>query len=311
MGLVSPTTKRTQCTPVPVVSAITTIDTRGDLTIIVSVEENSPCREFVVCSRTLARASRYFSTLLYGPFEEAQRRFSPNWRVRLLGDDPDTFKLLLDLTHANIGDFPHDLNDRAMLNTILLADKYLLTDHLRIHARRWSEPHVKARNRRARELFDVVDNHGLGPLEIHEGVELGRWPFNPGEVQEGMHFWWSIGAYKLVWLGLLFYAWHCDLDDDMLIFKYPREPNPDRELRIWSAGRNDAESADYYTNTLEDELAFLPDFYYGMLAPSALPSFSVHSPFSCLLKLHVFLLSNLQLIIHHRSHWELTRPHGF
>lgn len=247
------------------ITTTTTIDIHGDLTLIVTKEEDgqeedSPRRDFLVCSRTLARSSDYFETLLYGVFEEAKGKLHPNWTVTLRGDDPDAFKLLLDITHGRYEDLPEDLDDKALLQAIVVADKYGLFEHFRRHAHRWTGPrkqtrHKHARERRMREETSLIDSNNYG-------LRSSLLPVDLNEVRERVHLRKWIGSRDMVYHGLFFYAWHCRIEDGKHIFEY------------WQPPADAAPgTGELYTNTLRNELEDLPDLYIGELAPSSIHAF--------------------------------------
>lgn len=256
----------------PIRCPITPIDTRGDVTLIVSQEEeNSPCRGFVVCSRTLARSSRYFATLLYGPFREAKGRFSPKWMIRLLGDDPDAFKLLLDITHGKNKDLPNILDETAITKAIVLADKYLITDQLRTYAHHWIGPLKKARELRIHEIVRSLGKEGAIYSDYHkQAIVIPDFRLHPDEIRSSVKFGQCIGSHSTVWFGLFFYAWYCGINDEELVFQYLRIPNHNHSHYTKSDEFRYAHVEPMeYTNNLADELDFLPNVYIGKLATNS------------------------------------------
>ncbi|KAM7185917.1 hypothetical protein V8F33_012106 [Rhypophila sp. PSN 637] len=74
------------------------LDPEGDLTL--RVGQGNSARDYLVCSRTLARASPFFRTLLYGPFLEKRPTDGRPWQVALPEDDPDAAETILQVVHA-------------------------------------------------------------------------------------------------------------------------------------------------------------------------------------------------------------------
>ncbi|EJT75358.1 hypothetical protein GGTG_05295 [Gaeumannomyces tritici R3-111a-1] len=72
-------------------------DDRGDLQLLVGVAPDQ--YKFIVCSRTLLRASSVFNTMLNGPWTEKQL-VSGDWVVELPDDDPISLRRVLTLTHG-------------------------------------------------------------------------------------------------------------------------------------------------------------------------------------------------------------------
>lgn len=100
------------------------IDPRGDLKlkVVLNTEEKLL---FVVCSRALARASRYWEILLYGEFKEAKQNNGEQWVVRVEEDDPYAFHILVLLVHGR----PYEeecmeAHFYTAFEATVLADKY-------------------------------------------------------------------------------------------------------------------------------------------------------------------------------------------
>jgi hypothetical protein len=109
-----------------------TIEERGDLTLVVGSHPGG-VTEYLVCSRTLARASRVFRTMLYGGFLESKPA-TGDWRVHFPMDDPEGFGLLLTYLH-NLSDMPDEiqgLNSVQLEKLLFIVDKYCLQQKLRI-----------------------------------------------------------------------------------------------------------------------------------------------------------------------------------
>lgn len=80
------------------------VDSHGDLTLLVG-EVKKP---FLVCSRSMARASKVFDVMLFGPSKEATASKSKDWSVELPEDDPAAFSILLNIAHAKFDLLPQN-----------------------------------------------------------------------------------------------------------------------------------------------------------------------------------------------------------
>ncbi|KAI8307385.1 hypothetical protein K4K61_003579 [Colletotrichum sp. SAR11_59] len=108
----------------------TTFDSKGDLHLVVGsdVRDGDPST-FLVCSKTLARASPVFDKMLFGPFAES--RPSPEsskqesaWVVHLPEDDPNHMEAVLNILHFNFKDIPRHFTPPLFSGMIVIADKY-------------------------------------------------------------------------------------------------------------------------------------------------------------------------------------------
>lgn len=123
------------------------MDRDGDLTLEVPYMDKNkqPLRKkFVVCSKTLSRASPVFKEMLYGGFAESKqpKKGDQSWTVKLPDDDHDSLKILLDIMHANFDKIPSKLRSLDKLYRIaVLTDKYDTAHLLRpwIHQWGWSD----------------------------------------------------------------------------------------------------------------------------------------------------------------------------
>ncbi|KAJ1324756.1 BTB/POZ domain-containing protein [Microdochium nivale] len=100
------TTKRFRRSPVPDLIHIPpeSLDAHGDLTLRVLGQEGNAVAEIQVCSRTLARSSKMFDTLLYGPYSESLQKHSTAtapWVVEIGEVDPDVLKTVLRFLHTH------------------------------------------------------------------------------------------------------------------------------------------------------------------------------------------------------------------
>ncbi|XXG95276.1 hypothetical protein Hte_001537 [Hypoxylon texense] len=125
------------------------IDPDGDLCLVVGDEDGYT---FVVCSKTVARASLVWKKLLYGNFAESLRPTKDSgkeWIVRLPDDNPRPMRVLLNIIHSRFDQVPINVGfdnpptdgsrmtfDDLFLLTVL-TDKYDLTRNLRPWVRNW------------------------------------------------------------------------------------------------------------------------------------------------------------------------------
>lgn len=130
----------------------TIVDPDGDLCLVVGDKKGSA---FVVCSKTVARASPVWKKLLYGEFAESlqpSKDSGEEWTVRLPDDNPGSMKVLLNIIHSRFDQVPIKV-DMSNICTIdgeqitfsdlflltVLTDKYDLTRNLRPWATTWLE----------------------------------------------------------------------------------------------------------------------------------------------------------------------------
>ncbi|KAI8175181.1 hypothetical protein K4K51_007759 [Colletotrichum sp. SAR 10_75] len=114
----------------PTPTPTTIFDSKGDLHLVVGsdVRAGDPST-FLVCSRTLARASPVFDKMLFGPFVEA--RPSPElskqesaWVVHLPEDDPNHLGVVLNILHCNFKMVPQNFSSPLLSGMVAVADKY-------------------------------------------------------------------------------------------------------------------------------------------------------------------------------------------
>ena len=114
--------------PISGPGCIEALDPRGDLRLIVGVDRVA----FQVCSRTLARSSPVWETLLYGPFVEGKAQQEDcDWEIPLPEDRPEEFRILLSAVHGKFDDFPYQIDHSELLRLAVLADKYDMTGSLK------------------------------------------------------------------------------------------------------------------------------------------------------------------------------------
>lgn len=108
------------------------VDHRGDLRLKVGQADDTgfdPSQqyaEFVVCSRTLARASPVFDRMLYGAFAEAKHNSNSvvGWIVRLAEEKPAPMEIFLNITHANFAKIPRILSVDNLYELAALTHYY-------------------------------------------------------------------------------------------------------------------------------------------------------------------------------------------
>lgn len=119
-------------------------DQDGDLRLLVGCEVDpaNGQRDFVVCSRTLARATSVFKTMLYGAYKEGKNATDPakEWLVELPDDGPAPFKILLHIIHAQFDHVPQTIALGPLYDLLVVSQKYDMTHLLRPWVRSWSEP---------------------------------------------------------------------------------------------------------------------------------------------------------------------------
>ncbi|OIW22434.1 hypothetical protein CONLIGDRAFT_638350 [Coniochaeta ligniaria NRRL 30616] len=107
-------------------------DPDGELHLEVGSEKVA----YVVCPRSLARASPVFKRMLYGGFAEA-RPADGNWRVQLPDDNPEALALLLNIVHGHFDKIPMGMREIELYEATVLTNKYDMTHTLRPWAQHW------------------------------------------------------------------------------------------------------------------------------------------------------------------------------
>lgn len=107
------------------------VDRRGDLRLKVGCEPGTrdDCWQrvdFLVCSRTLARASPVLDRMLYGPFIEAKHdpKDSSSWTVALPEHKPASMEVFLNIAHASVDRVPHILSVSQLYDLAALTNYY-------------------------------------------------------------------------------------------------------------------------------------------------------------------------------------------
>ncbi|KAB5545489.1 hypothetical protein GE09DRAFT_1060951 [Coniochaeta sp. 2T2.1] len=94
-------------------------DRDGDLRLEVGPEEAT----YVVCSRTLSRASPVFKAMLYGSFAEAKPADpKKTWIVKLPEDDPPALATLLNIMYGAFGKVPNNPTELELYGITLLTE---------------------------------------------------------------------------------------------------------------------------------------------------------------------------------------------
>ncbi|KAH6617404.1 hypothetical protein F5144DRAFT_391990, partial [Chaetomium tenue] len=115
--------------------AFEVFDPRGDLRLIVGPDQIS----FRVCSRSLARSSSYWETLLYGPFAEGQgqQKAGSDWVIPLPEDRPEGLRILCFAVHGKFDALPSEMTHAELLYVVVLADKYNMVGSLKPFWKDW------------------------------------------------------------------------------------------------------------------------------------------------------------------------------
>ncbi|KAF6840382.1 nuclear pore protein-like protein [Colletotrichum musicola] len=114
-------------------------DSRGDVTFTVG-DPDQGTRDFVVCSRTVARWSSVFSAMLFGGFAESRPK-SDGWRVLLPEDEVAPVFLAFKLIHGSHENTPKTLERDELYQLLVVTEKYDMTRILRPWAATWFEPY--------------------------------------------------------------------------------------------------------------------------------------------------------------------------
>lgn len=112
-----------------------TIDPRGDITLNIGPADSS--KEFIVCSRTLARTSPVLERMLYGSFAESKPEPPSEWTINLPEVNPLPFALLAYISHGEFGSIPKTLTVDELFELINLTHYYDCTPILAPWADRW------------------------------------------------------------------------------------------------------------------------------------------------------------------------------
>lgn len=153
----------------------------------------TPVQVYVVCSKTLSRASKPFKTMLYGPFAESknqQKDPESPWKVNLPDDDPKTFAVLMNIIHNKFTLVPKTMSRDELFKITVLTDKYAMTDVLHPWATSWITPLADIKINKAQfasgderclwiawelghqELFCCVLKHVLNCCDVNDSGQL-------------------------------------------------------------------------------------------------------------------------------------------
>jgi len=140
------------------------LDPKGDLVLTVGPEKN----RFRVCSRTMARTSKVFERMLYGPFKEGRDQVvqGKEWAVELPEDNADALQVVLKVIHGNIDQVPEKLERPELLAITKLTHFYDMTQALRAHWNGWLTKLPVERIVFERLICDVQIAIELGDLNL-------------------------------------------------------------------------------------------------------------------------------------------------
>lgn len=150
-------------------------DDMGDLRLEVG-PKRSP---YIVCSRSLARASSVFKKMLYGGYGESKPQGNEQWVVQLPDDNPRAMRLLLNIIHGRFNNMIPPQTENCLFEVAIMTDKYALTHLLGPWAQSWldrlctDKPRDDSETRIwiARELGD----YGTFQAEHDNLVLTSRW----------------------------------------------------------------------------------------------------------------------------------------
>ncbi|ETS76474.1 hypothetical protein PFICI_11861 [Pestalotiopsis fici W106-1] len=130
------------------------IDKRGDLILLVGKHkckikangdhQHTEAMAFRVCSRSLARSSPVMEAMLFGNFREATQT-----TIELTEDDPKAMQMLLHRAHGSLKEIYADIDKERredcpegkfvddVYSLVVLANKYLMTQHFRPFMAQW------------------------------------------------------------------------------------------------------------------------------------------------------------------------------
>lgn len=113
-------------------------DSRGDLVLKVGEAFHKGGREFVVCSRTVARWSKVFNAMFFGGFAESiSSARDGTWTVALPEDRAAPVFLILAIIHGTHQPIPMDLGRDELFDLLIVTEKYDMTHVLRPWASEW------------------------------------------------------------------------------------------------------------------------------------------------------------------------------
>jgi hypothetical protein len=93
---------------------------------------------FLVSSRHMILASSVFKAMLQGDFREGLTlRATGELELPLPEDDPDTFRILLDIIHGHNRKLPRQVDLLVMVKLTILVDKYQMLERVEIFSDMW------------------------------------------------------------------------------------------------------------------------------------------------------------------------------
>ena len=129
-------------------------DPRGDLRLVVGADQVV----FQVCSRTLARSSPYWDTLLYGPFLEGKaQQKGDTWEIPLPEERPEELRIILSVVHGKFDNLPEAMACSELFKLTVLADKYDVVRSLKPFWGDWVMP-VYGKNIYCNTAENVIDH---------------------------------------------------------------------------------------------------------------------------------------------------------
>ncbi len=126
-GVAEPASRRTRTSTGnaqdPDTPATQVLDPRGDLVLVAG--ECDVTTRFRVCSRSMARASPFWATMLFGPFMEGKgQQTTDDWSVALPEDDPTALSIVLRAVHGHLSTLPRTLSLDQLFSLAVVCDKY-------------------------------------------------------------------------------------------------------------------------------------------------------------------------------------------
>ncbi|KAH7020801.1 uncharacterized protein B0I36DRAFT_367285 [Microdochium trichocladiopsis] len=140
------------------------LDGLGDLTVRVAY--NNTTTDLLVCSRTLARASKYFSKLLYGDYAESKwKAGTGDWVVAMHEVEPQMLAKLLRFLHT------HDQAQLQSFTAPEVSDAVCVIDYLRCE-RSFSSVVTSYWSSRIRDQLNAEPEQNCNIL-LHASLHLG------------------------------------------------------------------------------------------------------------------------------------------
>ncbi|EHA55189.1 hypothetical protein MGG_08044 [Pyricularia oryzae 70-15] len=151
-------------------------DQKGDLRFMVGAEE----RVFVVCSRTVSRASVVFERMLYGPFAEKKPDDTDSdWVVKLPEDSSKGLEVIFNVVHARFKLVTDFLGLDDLFDVMVMADKYDTMEPIQPWCRRWAENAKRIYScgtERGQELMILWTAWKLGSSALYEQAAVRLLP---------------------------------------------------------------------------------------------------------------------------------------